>query len=138
MSKIRIILKKYLLNLSGGRRIWQFYKAISLLRNKCFRQLFFEVRANDICLDLGANVGYATLVMWLKGVKKIYSLEPNIEAYKELSLNLKGIKNISIHNMAIANQTRQEKLFLHKSINQIEDSKEILKFSKQENNWEII
>ncbi len=130
MSKIRILLKKFLLNFSSGRRIWQIYKAISLLRNKCFRQLFFEVRENDICLDLGANIGYASLVMWLKGVKKIYSLEPNFQAFEELSSNLQGIKNISIHNMAIANQTRKERLFLHKSIKEIEDSKEILKFSQ--------
>ena len=54
--------------------------------------------------------------MWLKGVRKIYALEPNIEAFKMLNKNLFGIDNISTLNMAISNETKKENLFLHKSI----------------------
>ena len=43
-----------------------------------------HVNKNDICIDLGANIGNASLVMWIKGVSKIYALEPNLEAFNVL------------------------------------------------------
>ena len=129
-ERIRSFFKKIFFKIPLGRKLIQFFKAISLLRVKSFRILFLEVNKNDICIDLGANIGNASLVMWLKGVRKIYALEPNIEAFKILNKNLFGIRNISTLNMAISKETRKENLFLHRSIKEKSDVGNILKFSQ--------
>ena len=75
-----------------GRKLFQGLKAIYLLRIRSFRLLFLHVNKNDICIDLGANIGNASLVMWLKGVRKIYALEPNLEAFNVLKKKYKWDK----------------------------------------------
>ena len=85
---MRKILKGILLKLPLGKRIWQITKATLLLRQTSFKALFFEVNKNDICIDIGANIGYASLVMWLKGAKFIYAVEPNIVAFDVLKNNI--------------------------------------------------
>ena len=95
-DEIKSAFKKIFFKFSFGIKLFQVFKAINLLRVRSFRALFIEVNKNDICMDLGANIGDASLVMWLKGVRKIYALEPNLEAFKMLSKNLSGIRNISI------------------------------------------
>tara|TARA_B100000579_G_scaffold436902_1_gene464398 strand:- start:442 stop:1128 length:687 start_codon:yes stop_codon:yes gene_type:complete len=127
---LRIILKRILLKLPAGKRLWQITKATLLLRQRSFRQLFLKVNRNDVCIDLGANIGYASLVMWLKGSKNIYAIEPNIEAFNVLKENLEGIKNISVLNIAISSETGKENLFLHQDLKDKSDKKEILKLSQ--------
>lgn len=130
MKKLKFLFKKLLLNLPSGKRTWQICRAFLLLRQKSFRDLFFEVRKDDICLDLGANIGYATLVMWLRGAKEIYALEPNFEAFKVLKKNLSGIDNIFIFNLAISSETSKQKLYLHKDIKENSNSTKILEVSE--------
>ena len=130
MKNKKIFFKNYIIQIPLGLRVWQLIRAITLLRNKCFRDLFLEVKKEDICLDLGANIGFASLVMWIKGVKHIYALEPNKEAFFELKKNLKGIRNITIFNMAISSVTKKQKLFLHNSIKKKSESNKILQHSQ--------
>ena len=125
--KLRIILKKFLLKLPSGKRLWQITKAILLLRQGSFRQLFLKVNRHDVCIDLGAHIGYASLVMWLKGSKNIYAIEPNIEAFNVLKENLEGIKNISVFNIAISSETKKENLYLHKDLKNKSNKQEFLK-----------
>ena len=129
-KKIRIELRQILIKLPLGKRLWQFLKAILLLKQPCFRDLFFEVRRNDICIDFGANIGDASLVMWLKGCKFIYAVEPNLEAFRVLEKNLYNIKNISTLNLAVSSKTKIEKLYLHKSINNKNNKHKILELSQ--------
>lgn len=129
MNKIKSICKNLIFKYHISKRLWQVFRAITLLRIKSFRSLFLKVSKNDICLDLGANIGNASLVMWLRGVKKIYALEPNIEAYNALKKNVSGIKNIFTLNKAISNKTSRQNLYLHKSIRMKNDSK-ILRLSQ--------
>ena len=128
--KLRKILKTNLQKFHFGRRLWQISRAILNLRNPSFRQIFLEVNSNDICIDLGANIGYASLVMWLKGSKKIYAIEPNIEAFKVLEKNLEDIKNISTLNIAISSETKEEKLYLHKNLKSKSDIKKVVELSQ--------
>ena len=123
MRKLKLILKKILLKLPFGFRLNQITRSILLLRQKSFRDLFFEVNRKDICLDLGANIGDASLVMWLKGVNFIYALEPNIEIFNVLNQNLRGISNFLALNIAISSETSTQKLYLHKSIKEKSDIK---------------
>lgn len=129
-KKIKFYIKESLFKIPYGKRIWQISKAILLLRNKSFRDLFFEIKKNDICLDIGANVGYASLVMWLKGAKFIYSIEPNIEAFNLLKKNLSDIKNIYLFNLALSDRRKKEKLYLHESIIDKSDSDKVIEFSQ--------
>ena len=125
-SSVRRIIHK----LPFGRKLFQVLKAISLLRVRSFRLLFFNVNKNDICIDLGANIGNASLVMWLKGVRKIYALEPNLEAFNVLKKNINGINNIFPLNIAISSETKKENLYLHKDIKNESSKDKILKLSQ--------
>ena len=91
MNQIKSSAKDILIKIPFGLRLWQIFRSVSLLRDKSFRDLFYEINKKDICLDIGANFGHASLVMWLKGAKIIYALEPNKEAYNLLKLNLASI-----------------------------------------------
>ena len=102
--EIKSFLKRIIHKLPFGRKLFQGLKAIYLLRIRSFRLLFLHVNKNDICIDLGANIGNASLVMWIKGVSKIYALEPNLEAFNVLKENIKGIENICFkHSNIIRN-----------------------------------
>ena len=130
MRKFKKFLKNAFFKSQLGLKFWQIIKALFLLREKSFRNLFFAVNKDDICLDLGANRGYTSLIMWLRGAKFIYSLEPNIKAFELLRANLKGIKNISIFDLAISSKTEKQNLYLHKSVKNISDFDKILEFSQ--------
>jgi FkbM family methyltransferase len=55
---------------------------------------------NDVCVDVGANIGLATL--YLKNFcKSIYSIEPSPLAYEALNMNVGRFKNIKTFNHAI-------------------------------------
>ena len=127
---MRKIFKRILFSLPLGRKLWQFSIATLNLRNSSFRQLFLKVNRNDVCIDLGANIGYASLVMWLKGSKNIYAVEPNIEAFNILEENLEGLKNISTLNIAISQETKEEKLYLHKDLKNKSDVGKVLELSQ--------
>lgn len=127
---MRKILKIILLKLPLGKRLWQISRAFLNLKNPSFRKLFLLVNSNDVCIDLGANIGFATLVMWLKGCKNIYAIEPNIEAFKVLQKNLEGIQNISTLNLAISSETKKEKLYLHKDLKSKSDLENVLYLSE--------
>ena len=130
MRQIKSFAKDILIKIPFGLRVWQIFRGISLLKDKSFRALFFEIDKEDICLDIGANFGHASLIMWLKGAKMIYALEPNKEAYNLLKSNLSTIKNINSFNIAISSNTEKQKLYLHKSIDKKSSHKEILKYSQ--------
>ena len=130
MKNLKLYLKKKIFKIPYGIRLWQLCRAIFLLREKSFRDLFLAINKDDICLDLGANRGYTSLIMWLRGAKFIYSLEPNIKAFELLRENLKGIKNISIFDLAISSKTEKQNLYLHKSVKNISDFDKILEFSQ--------
>ena len=130
MLKLKFILKRIILKLPFGFRFNQIIRSILLLRERSFRDLFFEVKRKDICLDLGSNIGDASLVMWFKGVRFIYALEPNIEVFNILNNNLRGIRNFKALNIAISSESSTQKLYLHKSILDKSDKKKILEFSQ--------
>ena len=130
MLKLKFILKRIIIKLPFGFRLNQIIRSISLLRERSFRDLFFEVKRKDICLDLGANIGDASLVMWLKGVNFIFALEPNIEVFNILNNNLRGIRNFKALNIAISSESSTQKLYLHKSILDKSDKKKILEYSQ--------
>jgi FkbM family methyltransferase len=86
------------------------------------RQVFFdeEYRFNlndpSVIIDLGANVGYATIYFKNQNPKaKIISVEPDIKNFNQLLLNTKKLKDVHCVNKAIWSDERQ--LYLDDSPN---------------------
>lgn len=121
LNNLKLIIKKKMFSNKYGLRIWQLIRAVSLLRVSSFRKLFFEAKKGDVCLDIGANVGHASLVLWLKGVKEIHSFEPNPYAFESLKNNISRIKNINIYKLAVSSRVSKEKLYLHKKVDYMQD-----------------
>jgi len=129
-KEIKSFIRKIIYKLPYGRKLFQGLKSIYLLRIRTFRLLFLEVNKNDICIDIGAHFGDASLVMWFKGARKIYSLDPNIEAFNALKKNISGIDNIYPLNIAISSETKKENLYLHKDIKNESSKDKILWLSQ--------
>lgn len=82
--------------------------------------LFYKIiKPGDTVLDIGANIGYYTLIAAkLVGKKgKVYALEPDPENFSVLLKNIEvnGYKNIRLLRMAVSNNTSKIKLFLNES-----------------------
>ena len=88
------------------------------------------VRKGDIVIDIGAHVGYYTLLMaQLVGKNgKVYSFEPdpvNFQLLKK-SVEINGFENVVLIQKAVSNITDKVKLFLgddDSAINRIYDAK---------------
>ena len=129
-SKLNTFLKKHSRKYPFTLRGYQYLRALRLLLNSSFRSLYLNTKKGDICIDIGANIGDASLIFWLKGAKNIYSIEPHPIAYKDLSKNLKGIKNIKLFNFAISNEVGFDRLYLHQEVSSNADNDKLLKFSQ--------
>lgn len=82
------------------------------LTTKLFRK---EIKKGDIVLDLGAHIGYYTLI-FAKAVGedgKVYSFEPDTENFALLRKNVEinGYKNVVLENKAVSDQSRKNKLY---------------------------
>lgn len=90
--------------------IWEWKETHWFLRN---------VREGDVVLDIGANVGYYTLIAArLVGIKgRIYAFEPDPVSFKILDQNVKlnGFKNVVLEPKAVSNEKGSIKLYLAES-----------------------
>ena len=92
-----------------------------------FRQ---TVKEGDTILDLGANIGYFTMIgAKLTGDKgEVYSFEPEPANFKYLNKNIEinGFKNVVAKQMAVTDKKDKAKLFIcpydsgHHTLNQFE------------------
>ena len=75
-----------------------------------------HLRAGDTVLDIGANIGYHTLIAAeLVGPNgKVYSFEPDPKNFQLLkkSVEANGYTNVTLEQIALANKNGQGKLFL--------------------------
>lgn len=76
------------------------------------------VKEGDVILDIGANIGYYTLLFAkLVGIKgKVIAFEPSPENFNLLSRNIfiNGYKNVVLVNKAVSNYVGKIKLYLSK------------------------
>ena len=74
------------------------------------------VKKGDIILDIGANIGYFTLIFSkLSGTTgKVFSFEPETTNFNVLRKNVEenNFKNIIIEKLAVSNQSGRKKLYL--------------------------
>ena len=80
-----------------------------IMWNKCYEKeethfIYNFLKSTDVCLDIGANVGYFTLLMASKArLGKVYSFEPIPICYHLLncSILLNNFTNVIINNCAV-------------------------------------
>ena len=71
------------------------------------------VKRKHIVLDIGANIGYFTLLM-AKQAKLVHAFEPEAQNFQLLKKNveLNKISNVKLHNVAVAEKNGKTKLHL--------------------------
>ena len=84
-----------------------------------------QVKAGDVVVDVGANIGYYTILLADKVEKsgKVYAFEPDITSFEILKKNIKenNLKNVVAVNAAVGSKVG--KLKLHKSKDNLGDHK---------------
>ncbi len=76
------------------------------------KRVFRTLKAGDIAIDCGANVGKVTERMARRGVRVI-AFEPNPHAFKVLQKKFEGNAAVECRNQAVAAEAGTFKLFLH-------------------------
>jgi FkbM family methyltransferase len=77
-----------------------------------------EIQEGDVVLDIGANIGFYTLIfanlLYRKG--KVFAFEPDPKNFASLKKNVKmsGYQNVVLEQKAVANKTGKIKLYLSK------------------------
>jgi FkbM family methyltransferase len=73
-----------------------------------------NVKQNDIVVDIGANIGYYTLIM-AKLNSHVHSYEPEFRNFQLLKKNVihnNFLSNVELYNKAVSNFNGKSKLFL--------------------------
>lgn len=79
------------------------------------KQLYLRtIKRGDIVLDLGANVGYYSILFSRLCGKKgsVHCFEPVMETYQSLLLSLRGLKNTKVNNLAVGEKETMMKINL--------------------------
>lgn len=95
-----------------------------------------EIKKGDVVLDIGANIGYYTLIFAkLVGESgKVYAFEPDPDSFALLKKNVEinGYKNVVLIQKAVSNKTGKIRLYLcednkgdHRIYNSHDDRKSI-------------
>lgn len=62
-----------------------------------------QVEDGDICVDIGANLGFFSMYAIQQGAEKVYAVEPCAKTFKFLTKNVDG-KNVEVINKALGNK----------------------------------
>lgn len=101
--KSTIVTNKYI---NGGENKLIYYPISEVDFNnqlyEIFKDEYYRPRYpnNDVCIDIGANVGMATLYL-NNFCKRIYSIEPSPKNYEALVNNVGDMENVKTFNHAI-------------------------------------
>lgn len=117
---------KYKLNLKENND----WKTFNLLFPPSTFQFFEKIKHDDNVIDVGANLGFYTLMSAKKAINgKVFSIEPDQSNYVALSknLSLNGFKNIFPYNLAFGNQNKKVTIetFSHDNNNGMKRIKEV-------------
>ena len=82
-----------------------------------------NIFSGNIVVDIGANIGFFTLIMAnnVKKEGKVFSFEPELENYKLLEKNVKenNLENIILENKAVGNKNGNTEMYLASQENNI-------------------
>lgn len=80
-----------------------------------------EIKPGDIVVDIGANIGYYTLIFArLVGPKgKVFAFEPEPDTFKLLEKNVQinGYENVVLERMAVSDKSGKARLYLSEQDN---------------------
>ena len=100
------------LYLRGEKDLWGYYQngEYEPEETKLIKSL---VKSNDVCLDIGANIGYFTVLM-AKQCKMVYAFEPEYTNFQLLAKNLmtNNINNVVGYNKAVSWKSGYDKLYI--------------------------
>jgi FkbM family methyltransferase len=77
-----------------------------------FDRLFRQLRAGDVAIDCGANVGRYTEMMARRGAQ-VYAIEPNPAAFAVLGARFAGRGNVQCLNKAVHTEATTVRLYMH-------------------------
>ncbi len=117
-----------IIEVQGMRKTFQAY-GLNLVHEEATTALFKKiVKPGDVILDLGANIGYFTLLAAkLAGAKgRVYAFEPEPNNFKYLrkNLDMNDYKNVLAYQKAVSAKNGKTRLFIcpydsgHHTINQ--------------------
>jgi FkbM family methyltransferase len=78
-----------------------------------------SIEANDVVVDIGANIGIVTLFAALRAPKKVHAFEPSPENCEFLNRNIltNRLRNVVVHNVAVSDETEKlTRLYLGDSV----------------------
>ena len=93
-----------------GQRIaiqkYEEYESVLILRN---------VNKNSVVVDVGANIGYYTLLL-AKICKKVYAFEPDKRCFEILKKNIEEnkLKNVVLFNLAVGDKNEKVEFIIDK------------------------
>lgn len=76
-----------------------------------------QVNKNSVVVDVGANIGYYTLLLAQK-CKQVYAVEPDKDCFEILKKNVEenGFNNVVLFNVAVGDK-KEKNIFIKDSIN---------------------
>ena len=98
---LNVLSKMYFLSFNLGLLKGNRYYDYPIFLNKIVKQ-------GDVCIDIGANLGYLTVVLSkLAGVKgKVYAVEPVKPVLSALKKNTKHLKNVEVLPFALGDDNK--------------------------------
>lgn len=96
-----------------------------------------HINNNSIILDIGANIGNVTEVLFKKYDSNIYCYEPNISCYNHLHKRFKNNPKIKIYNFAVSDFTGKTFLYFHKKAKNISEFNERSSIKKEKDGLDI-
>lgn len=103
--------------------------------HKAYNPEGFEIKPNDIVVDIGAHAGIFTiLASYYAKNGKVYAFEPFKENYNLLleNINLNKARNIQVFNKAVSNKSGKLKFYVSTSKNKGQNSMHKLGESQKE------
>ena len=92
---------QYLNYLEGdGAGFYTYYEIF--IKNEYYQKERFKIEKDDIVVDVGSNIGFASIYAIQKGAKIVHSVEPIKEVFDVSCKNFFGYDNIIPHNIGLA------------------------------------
>jgi len=116
-----LIKKDFIEDIEGHYMLLDSKDSLSLSVFKTFEPLETEVvkkeiKEGDVAVDIGANIGYYTLIFAKLVGKKglVYAFEPDLDNFEILKKNIKlnNYNNVILINKAVSNKNGKLKLYL--------------------------
>ena len=104
---------KLLIEWPSALAAWIYYRGV--YHAETVEYLKENINSKDVCVDVGANVGYLTMIM-AKRASLVIAFEPDPKLRRMLQENLRanGIDNVIVRHEAVSDEIGRSRFFLNK------------------------